>query len=69
MREAADPPPKVVIVTMIEDPRQVRELMDLGASAYIVKSQKRHPLLNEGCSPIRYLHHKHHIFHERFQEG
>jgi DNA-binding NarL/FixJ family response regulator len=38
MREAADPPPKVVIVTMIEDPREVRELMDLGASAYIVKS-------------------------------
>ena len=38
MRESADPPPKVVIVTMIEDPRHVRELMDLGASAYIVKS-------------------------------
>jgi DNA-binding NarL/FixJ family response regulator len=38
MREAVDPPPKVVIVTMIEDPRRVRELMDLGASAYIVKS-------------------------------
>jgi len=38
MREATDPPPKVVIVTMIEDPREVRELMDLGASAYIVKS-------------------------------
>ena len=38
MREAVDPPPKVVIVTMIEDPRHVRELMDLGASAYIVKS-------------------------------
>ena len=38
MRETADPPPKVVIVTMIEDPREVRELMDLGASAYIVKS-------------------------------
>jgi DNA-binding NarL/FixJ family response regulator len=38
LREAADPPPKVVIVTMIEDPRQVRELMDLGASSYIVKS-------------------------------
>jgi len=35
MRESA---PKVVIVTMIEDPREVRELMDLGASAYIVKS-------------------------------
>src|SRR3712207_3470246 len=38
MREAADPPPKVVIVTMIENPHHVRELMDLGASAYIVKS-------------------------------
>jgi DNA-binding NarL/FixJ family response regulator len=38
MREVSDPAPKVVIVTMIEDPRQVRELMELGASAYIVKS-------------------------------
>jgi DNA-binding NarL/FixJ family response regulator len=38
MREVSDPPPKVIIVTMIEDPREVRELMDLGASAYIVKS-------------------------------
>jgi DNA-binding NarL/FixJ family response regulator len=38
MREIADLPPKVVIVTMIEDPREVRELMDLGASAYVVKS-------------------------------
>jgi DNA-binding NarL/FixJ family response regulator len=38
MREAADPPLKVVIVTMIENPRHVRELMDFGASAYIVKS-------------------------------
>ena len=38
MREATNPPPKVVIVTMIEDPREVRELMDLGTSAYIVKS-------------------------------
>jgi DNA-binding NarL/FixJ family response regulator len=38
MREIADPAPKVIIVTMIEDPREVRELMDLGASAYIVKS-------------------------------
>ena len=33
-----DPPPKVVIVTMIEDPHYVRELMELGVSAYIVKS-------------------------------
>jgi DNA-binding NarL/FixJ family response regulator len=38
MRQSADPAPKVVIVTMIEDPREVRELMDVGASAYIVKS-------------------------------
>jgi DNA-binding NarL/FixJ family response regulator len=38
MRELSDPAPKVVIVTMIEDPREVRELMDVGASAYIVKS-------------------------------
>jgi DNA-binding NarL/FixJ family response regulator len=32
------PPPRVIIVTMIEDPRQVRELMELGVSAYILKS-------------------------------
>ena len=38
MREISDPAPKVVIVTMIEDPREIRELMELGASAYIVKS-------------------------------
>lgn len=38
MREVSDPAPKVVIVTMIEEPRQVRELMELEASAYIVKS-------------------------------
>ena len=45
MRETADPPPKVIIVTMIEYPRDVRELMDLGASAYIVKSTStEHPV-------------------------
>jgi DNA-binding NarL/FixJ family response regulator len=32
------PPPRVIIVTMIEDPRQVRELLELGVSAYILKS-------------------------------
>ena len=37
MREIS-PPPKIVIVTMFEDPRYVRELMDMGASAYVVKS-------------------------------
>ena len=32
------PAPKVVIVTMFEEPRYVRELMELGASAYLLKS-------------------------------
>jgi DNA-binding NarL/FixJ family response regulator len=31
------PPPKVVTVTMFEDPRYVQELMRLGASAYVLK--------------------------------
>jgi DNA-binding NarL/FixJ family response regulator len=31
-------PPKVVVVTMFEEPRYVRGLMELGASAYLVKS-------------------------------
>ena len=38
MRSEVDPPPKVVIVTMLEDPHYVRELMEVGVSAYIVKS-------------------------------
>jgi DNA-binding NarL/FixJ family response regulator len=32
------PAPKVVLVTMFEEPSYVRELMDLGASAYFLKS-------------------------------
>jgi len=32
------PAPKVVLVTMFEEPRYVRELMDLGTSAYLLKS-------------------------------
>jgi DNA-binding NarL/FixJ family response regulator len=32
------PAPKVVIVTMFEEPRYVRELMEMGASAYLLKS-------------------------------
>jgi DNA-binding NarL/FixJ family response regulator len=32
------PPPKVVVVTMFEQPHYVRELMNLGASAYLLKS-------------------------------
>jgi len=37
MREIS-PPPKVVLVTMFEEPRFIRELMRLGASAYLLKS-------------------------------
>jgi DNA-binding NarL/FixJ family response regulator len=35
---SASPSPKIVVVTMFEEPRYVRELMELGASAYLVKS-------------------------------
>ena len=35
------PPPRVVIVTMFDDPRLVRELIELGAVAYLVKSATR----------------------------
>jgi DNA-binding NarL/FixJ family response regulator len=35
---ANPPPPRVVIVTMYDDPRLVRELIGLGAVAYVVKS-------------------------------
>lgn len=31
-------PPKVIIVTMFEDPEKMRELLRLGASGYVVKS-------------------------------
>jgi DNA-binding NarL/FixJ family response regulator len=38
MREGSSSPPKVIILTMFEDPRMVREIMGLGANAYIHKS-------------------------------
>jgi DNA-binding NarL/FixJ family response regulator len=44
MREIS-PPPKVIIVTMLEDPRYVRDLMSVGASAYLVKSSSVEHLL------------------------
>jgi DNA-binding NarL/FixJ family response regulator len=37
MREIS-PSPKVVVVTMFEEPRYIRELMELGARAYLLKS-------------------------------
>jgi CheY-like chemotaxis protein len=39
------PTPRVVIVTMHDDPRLVRELIGLGASAYLVKSAAMEELL------------------------
>lgn len=38
-------PPKVVITTMFEDARYVRELMGLGASAYLLKSTSAEHLI------------------------
>ncbi len=39
------PRPRVVIVSMFDDPRLVRELLGLGASAYLVKSASLEELL------------------------
>ena len=38
-------PPKVVVVTMFENPRYVRELTELGASAYLLKSSSSKHLI------------------------
>ena len=42
---AIRPPPKVVVVTMFESPRYLRELMSLGASAYLIKSASTQHLI------------------------
>ena len=42
---SASPPPKVVVVTMFEEPRYLRGLMELGASAYLVKSSSAEHLV------------------------
>jgi DNA-binding NarL/FixJ family response regulator len=44
MRSLSDPP-KVIVVTMFEEPRYVRELMEFGASAYLVKSSSSEHLV------------------------
>jgi DNA-binding NarL/FixJ family response regulator len=46
------PPPKVVIVTMFEDPGYMRELTSLGASAYLVKSASVDHLLGAICAVV-----------------
>jgi DNA-binding NarL/FixJ family response regulator len=38
-------PPKVIVVTMFEEPRYVRSLMELGASAYLVKTSSSEHLV------------------------
>jgi DNA-binding NarL/FixJ family response regulator len=38
-------PPKVIVVTMFEEPRYVRSLMELGASAYLVKTSSAEHLV------------------------
>ncbi len=42
---AFEEPPKVVIVTMFESPRYVRELTGMGASAYLLKSSSADHLI------------------------
>jgi DNA-binding NarL/FixJ family response regulator len=42
---AISPPPKVIIVTMFESPRYLRDLMSLGASAYLIKSASTQHLI------------------------
>jgi DNA-binding NarL/FixJ family response regulator len=39
------PPPRIVVVTMHDDPRLVRQLLERGASAYLVKSASLEELL------------------------
>jgi DNA-binding NarL/FixJ family response regulator len=38
MREGSSSPPKVIILTMFEEPHMVQQIMELGANAYIHKS-------------------------------
>jgi DNA-binding NarL/FixJ family response regulator len=38
-------PPKVIVVTMLEEPYYVRALMELGASAYLVKTSSSEHLV------------------------
>lgn len=42
---AVDPPPKVIVVTMFEDPAFMRELLRLGASGYVLKSSSSTQLI------------------------
>jgi DNA-binding NarL/FixJ family response regulator len=50
---AVPSPPKVVIVTVFADPRLVRELLGLGASAFLAKNASSQDLLNTVRSVAR----------------
>lgn len=43
---ALSPAPRVVMVTMFEDPRLMRDMLDQGASAYVVKSASVEELIS-----------------------
>jgi DNA-binding NarL/FixJ family response regulator len=46
LMEELSPPPKVVVVTMHDDPRLVRDLLARGASAYLTKSASLEELIS-----------------------
>ena len=49
---AVEPAPKVVIVTMFEDPAFVRDLLKLGASGYVLKSSSSQRLVGTVRSAV-----------------
>ncbi len=46
MREGSSSPPKVIILTMFENPRILREVMKLGSNVFIHKSASVEELLS-----------------------
>jgi DNA-binding NarL/FixJ family response regulator len=46
------PPPKIVIATMFEDPHYMREMLDLGVSAYVVKTSSVEHLIGAICNAV-----------------
>ena len=50
-REGSSSSPKILILTMFEDPQLVRQIMELGANAYIHKSASVEELFAQCASP------------------
>lgn len=46
------PPPKIVIATMFEGPHYMREMLDLGVSAYVVKTSSVEHLIGAICNAV-----------------